>query len=200
MPRRRARARRRTRNATDGLSQPPNSRLQRTTPASGGDTLRDGRSGQPAMPGPVYDSIYTGETALGRANYETDLAGINLSRGRIGYDTGFDANGNPDLSNPYNQAMMLQRAHDQAARGVTNSFAAQGQLYSRARQRNADENDFQYERSRNQLQTGAQRAYQDLSLQEQGAGNALAENQFNAGVGQADRWANQQRDWYSRYA
>ncbi len=151
------------------------------------------------MPTAGYDSTYNNDIALGQASYDTGMAGIGLQRGRLGFDTGFGADGQLDVSNPYSQAMMLQRHAEQAQAGNTNSMASRGQLYSGARQRGADEASFQYERSRSGLQTSAQRGYQDLTLQEQGLGNELAGSSYAAGANQANRWTQQQQDWHSLY-
>lgn len=153
----------------------------------------------PPMPAATYDSIYNNDLASAQAGYDTSLAGINLQRGRVAFDTGFGANGQVDLSNPYNQALMLQRSYEQGQRGTTNSMAAAGQLYSGANQRAHDEGTFQYERSRNTLQTGAQRAYEDMTLAERQAANDLNAGKYNAEAGQADRWTQQQKDWFELY-
>lgn len=162
--------------------------------------LTDKNTGKPAMPGPVYDSTYTNDISLGQYRYDTTNAGLDLAEGRIGFDTGFGPNGQADLSSPYNQAMMLQRAHDQASTGITNSYAASGQLYSGARQSTANEENFQYERSLSNLKTAASRGYEDIGLARRSAGDDRTEAFFNAGANQAGRWAGQQRDWYSTYA
>lgn len=153
----------------------------------------------PPMPAATYDSVYNNDLAVGQAAYETTLAGINLGRSRLGYDTGFDPNGQVNLSNPYNQAMLLQRTWEQSNRGITNSMASRGQLYSGARQRGINESNFQYERSRNDLQTRAQRGYEDLTLAERQAGNERDLARYDAEAGQAERWRQQQKDWYELY-
>lgn len=153
----------------------------------------------PQMPAPTYDSQYWNELASGQADYDTGMAGIGLQRGRVAFDTGYGADGRVDLSNPYSQGMLLQRNADQAGLGIKNSMAARGQLYSGAHQGAQDENNFQYERNRSALATGAQRAYEDLALDEQGLGNSLANSRYGAGAGQADRWTQQQRDWFELY-
>jgi hypothetical protein len=151
------------------------------------------------MPEPVYDSLYNNELAGAQADWETTMAGIGLSRSRLGYDSGFGANGQADLSNSYSQALMLQRSWEQAGRGINNSMAARGQLYSGARQRGQNEANFQYERSRHDLQTSTARGYQDLSLAEQQAGNDRTRARYDASAGQAGRWQDMQRDWFERY-
>lgn len=158
-----------------------------------------GIHGPLAPPPATYDSGYYNDIALGQQQHDVGQAGINLQRGRIGFDTGFGADGQVDISNPYNQAMMLQRSYQQDQRGITNSMAAQGQLYSGARQRGLDESSFQYERNRSDLQTGAQRGYEDLSLQDKQLDTDQLGNQYAAANNQSQRWRDQEQDWYALY-
>jgi hypothetical protein len=151
------------------------------------------------MPAPTYDSIYNNDIAANRAGYDTVMAGIGLDRSRLTFDTGFNQAGSIDLSNPYNQAMMLQRHWEQGQRATTNAMGAQGLYYSRARQRSLDEGSFQYERNRSNLQTSAQRAHEDLTLEERRARDALTAGEYGAKADQAERWRTSERDWYERY-
>lgn len=163
------------------------------------ESLTGGSSGTPPMPAPTYDSQYWNELASGQSAYDTTLAGINLGRGRIAFDTGFGPDGQVDLSNPYNQALMLQRSYEQAQKGINTSMAAQGQLYSGARRTKQREAAFQFERNRSNLATSAQRGYENLSLDQTGAGNDLTNSQYAAAANQAGRWQDQKRDWFALY-
>ena len=154
----------------------------------------------PQMPAPTYDSSFWNEVAGNEAYYQTGMAGIGLSRSRLGFDTGFGANGQVDLSNPYSQAMMLQRSWEQGQRGTQNSMAAAGQLYSGARKNAITEGNFQYERNRSNLQTSAQRGYEDLTLAERGLADDRLSGNYAAHAGQAERWRDQERDWYRDHA
>jgi hypothetical protein len=155
---------------------------------------------RPAMPAPTYDSTYWNDMASNQAGYDTFLAGIGLSAGRLGFDSGFDAQGQVDLSNPYSQAMLLQRHKEQATTGINNSMASAGQQYSGARLNAQDENSYQYERNRSNLQTQTQRGYQDLDLERRSATDSYNSGKYGAAAGQAERWRDQERDWYDQHA
>ena len=185
---RRARLRRqRQQNSQDTLTPAPTSAPAPQQPAP------------PPMPGATYDSEYQNDLAAAEAAYESSMARIGLGESRLSFDTGFGKDGQVDLSNPYSQGMMLQRYKEQAARGINNSMASRGQLYSGARQRAQDENSFQYERNRSNLQTASQRGFQDFGLAGQDAANARSNAGYGAAADQAERWRNARNDWYALY-
>lgn len=64
--------------------------------------------------------------------------------GQTTYNTGYNAQGAFDASNPYSQAMLLQDEYKRSVTGTQNSYAAQGQLYSGARLNAQARNDRQY--------------------------------------------------------
>jgi hypothetical protein len=151
------------------------------------------------LPSPTFDSSYWNEVASAQTGYGIDQARIGLDRDRLGYDTGFGANGLVDVRNPYNQALMLQRGWEQSQSGINNSMAAQGQLYSGARRRSLSEDTFNYNRNRTNLQTSAQRGYQDLTLEEQSALARRNAALYGAKAGQTQRWEDDEDDYYARY-
>lgn len=158
-----------------------------------------GPAAPPPMPGAEHDSEYNNDLAAAQAAWEQATARIGLGESRLAWDTGYGADGKVDLSNPYSQAMMLQRYKLQNARGIQSSMASRGQLYSGARSRAQDENNFQYERGSSDLQTAAQRGYQDFGLARQDAASARTDAGYAADANQAERWRNAQRDWYALY-
>lgn len=68
--------------------------------------------------------------------------------------------------NPYSQAAVLQRNYDNTKRGTTNSYAAQGQLYSGALLNKQADDAFGYSRADDSLKRGASDFYHqnDYSL------------------------------------
>lgn len=154
---------------------------------------------KPAMPAPTYDSQYTADVAGADLEYGTAVNQINTSRDRLGFDTGYNAQGQIDTRNPYSQAMALQRGWEQDQRGVSTSMAARGQLYSGARQRGLNESTYNYERNRSGLATSAQRGYEDLTTAEQAAGAQRTQGHTQAGASQATRWSEAERDWHAIY-
>lgn len=121
--------------------------------------------------------------------------------GRGGQNFGYDSTGalisdpnNPNY-NPFSQAAVLQHYYDNQKRGTTNSYAAQGQLYSGAlvNKRNSDQ--YGYNKSSDSIQRGAQDFYHgnDRSLQGtlDNSGLSLSQllgpafDRFTAGQGKA---------------
>jgi hypothetical protein len=118
-----------------------------------------------SQPLPV-DPIHTGQVGAINQNYDSTMAGIGYQQTMLGQESGFDAQGNLDPTNPYSVAANLQRRYQQGQRGTTNSMAAAGQLYSGAHGRNLAEGTYQYNRSYDSARRDAQRGY--LSLAQQG--------------------------------
>jgi hypothetical protein len=112
------------------------------------------------------DPTYTGQVGAINLNYDQTMAGIGYEQTMLGQESGFNAQGGLDPSNPYSVAANLQRRYQQGQRGTTNSMAAAGQLYSGAHGRNLAEGTYQYNRSYDSARRDAQRGY--LSLAQQG--------------------------------
>lgn len=77
----------------------------------------------------------------------------------LGYDSGFNADGTLNTSNPYSQAQLLQDNYKRSQLGTTNSMAAQGQLYSGANLNAQATNDRNYAQGYAGLQHGAATGY-----------------------------------------
>jgi hypothetical protein len=103
-----------------------------------------------------------GEHAQAQHDYQTH-------RGAQSY--GYDAQGNLISGgsdwNPYNEAQILQRNYDNTVRGTTNSYAAQGQLYSGAINNAQNTNTWNYGVASDKLKRGASDFYNsnDVTLQ-----------------------------------
>lgn len=97
-----------------------------------------GYNPQPLTFSPVY------ENTVGDSNrsYDQTVAANAYQRNRVKQTYGFD-----DPSDPFNRAAMLQKHYQQRTQGTTNSFAASGQLYSGATQRNLDQGRSDYDQS-----------------------------------------------------
>jgi hypothetical protein len=173
----------------------------------------------PPMPAATYDSQYTADVGGIRHGFQQGAARLGLDYGmqaqydasgnpigysmgdggRVAYDLGFGAGGQIDTRNPYSQAQVLQRFYDQDQRGIHNSMAAGGQLYSGARQRGLDSSTYNYQRNRTGLQTQASRSFEDAALAAQGQLGDYNQGIAQAGASQAGRWQDAQNEWYSRY-
>jgi hypothetical protein len=115
------------------------------------------------------DPTYTGQVGAINLNYDQTMAGIGYEQTMLGQESGFNAQGGLDPSNPYSVAANLQRRYQQGQRGTTNSMAAAGQLYSGAHGRNLAEGTYQYNRSYDSARRDAQRGYLGLAQQRQQA-------------------------------
>lgn len=95
---------------------------------------------------------------------------------RGGQTFGYDAAGHGISGgaayNPYSQAAVLQRSYDNTKRGTTNSYAAQGQLYSGALKNAQATNAYNFNVSSDALQRGASDYYHGLDSSLQGTKTA----------------------------
>jgi hypothetical protein len=106
----------------------------------------------------------------GQAAYDT---------GNLGFDYGYNPDGSVNTANPYSRAALYQLGYENSTRGTTNSYAAQGQLYSGALQNAQGENQRQYAMN----EAGNRLAYQrGLHGIQTGQVNTAA----NAGTGVSD--------------
>lgn len=136
---------------------------------------------QPAGASPLpFDPTYESQGALNQQQLDQALAALQYQRGRTGYDTGFNAQGQVDLSNPFSQAKLLERTFQQGQRGTTNQMAAGGQLYSGALQRNLDEGAFRYGADFDRLRQAALDRFNQLGQQEQQARTGFAQGNIDA--------------------
>ena len=126
-------------------------------PGAGSPQAPGGGAATPATPGynpqPLsFDPVYQNSVASANLGYDQTLAANAYQRNRVKQTYGFD-----DPSDPFNRAAMLQKAYQQRTSGTTNSFAASGQLYSGATQRNLDQGRTDYDQS----YSGLRRQYED---------------------------------------
>lgn len=119
-------------------------------PARPGGLTMPAPSGASAPSGfdPYSSPVYQQGVAGAQRRYDFDVAGFEESRNQLNRDYGYRpvmVAGKPtsgfelDPTNPYSKAQALQRAYDNHQRGATNSYAAQGQLYSGALQNSLNE-------------------------------------------------------------
>ena len=154
------------------------------------------------MPGRVYDSIYTAETAGYQNQYNQGLADIGTQRDRLSFDTGYTIAGQIDTRNPYSQGMALQRHWQQSRRGTSVGMAARGQLYSGARKSALREVDHDYSSNDAYLRETARRGYEDLGTAEQrltqeyGPGGTAYQRAHGS---QAGRWQDAEYEWLRLY-
>jgi hypothetical protein len=100
-------------------------------------------------------------------------------QGNLGFDYGYNPNGTINTANPYSRAAMLQLGYEHQQAGTTNSYAAQGQLYSGAIQNALGEGSRQYGANEAANRLAYQRATHGIQA---GQLNTVA----NAGSGVSD--------------
>jgi hypothetical protein len=104
-------------------SHDPSQPSQNVTPGQGGAPAI-GPSPQPFDPALEQQKLTAGRNIAigqGEAAYQT---------GNLGFDYGYNPDGSVNTANPYSRAALFQLAHENHARGNTNNFANQGQLYA----------------------------------------------------------------------
>jgi hypothetical protein len=139
----------------------------------------------PAAPPPVVVQPQPFDPQLEAArqgaawNQQTSGAEATYQRGQTAANTGFNADGSVNTSNPYSQATLLQDSYKRSVTGTNNSYAAQGQLYSGARVNAQAANDRGYSQGYDALRRSAMDTYHGIGFgQLQGYGqNALGGNQ-----------------------
>jgi len=112
---------------------------------------------QQAAGGPPPDPAFLQQQAQAQLALGLGNAWDTYSVGQLNNEFGFG-----DTSNPYNRVRMLEDSYKHQQAGTTNSYAAQGQLYSGAIQN-----------ARNSNATGYARGYDALQRQYQGARNQI---------------------------
>lgn len=121
----------------------------------------------PAAPAPVswQDSTYNqtvGAVNQSLNNLQTYLTnqgqalGLNYGVNYTGDPTtgtagNFQIDPNVDVSNPFSKAALLKKSYDQSVSGNTNSYAAQGQLYSGALQNAQNQSGLSYQQGQDAL-------------------------------------------------
>lgn len=97
---------------------------------------------------PLIEGAYSTSTGNAYTNEQNTFAGISQGENQLGSDYGYtivrNADGTVDTNatlagapqdasvNPFSKMAMLSHAYQNTQRGTTNSYAAQGQLYSSA--------------------------------------------------------------------
>jgi hypothetical protein len=139
--------------------------------------------GQPVAPPPPDWQQQAYEASQARGVQYAD-AQATYDRGRIQRDFGYGDKGQVDPNNPYSRAALLERNFSQQQAGNTNSFAAQGQLYSGALQNQKNSTTFGYLQNKNDLRNQYADANADVSLGQLGAysqaGGAVSEEKIRA--------------------
>lgn len=133
----------------------------------------------PATFNPYADPGFIAGAGAVEAGKTNALGEFNYGGARGEQNFGFDIYGNairPDQANynPYSQANILQRNYDIAKRGTTNSYAAQGQLYSGALKNAQATNTYNYNRASDALQRGSLDYYHGLTSNLQNASQSAA--------------------------
>lgn len=121
--------------------------------------------------------------AQGRSVQYAD-AQATFDRGKINRDFGYAADGSVDPNNPYALAALNERHHEAAARGVTNSAAAQGNLYAGSTQNAKNSELFGYLQNKNTLRNQYNDATHQTTLNQLGAstnaGSAISNDKIAA--------------------
>lgn len=82
--------------------------------------------------------------------------------GQTAFNTGYNADGSTNASNPYSQAQLFQDSYHTSQLGTTNGMAAQGQLYSGANLNAQATNDRNYSIGSNALKTQTAATYHGI--------------------------------------
>ena len=156
---------------------------------SGANTLPGVGGVGPAGQGPAAPSalIQPPDPALEawKANQQLGLglgaAEATYQRGNLGYETGYNAQGQRDYTNPFNAASLYEEQFKRANLGTTNAMAGAsrqggGQLYSGAYGRQQGENARNLSISLNDLQHQASTGYHGIDV-----GQATNAIQYGAG-------------------
>lgn len=98
-----------------------------------------------------FDSILTGAQNTADLNYGNTVAAIGMQQPIIQRSYGYNDDGSVDPNNPFSKAQLLQRSYQQTKTGTGNQYAARGQLYSGALQRQQNENQFNFQAQDAQL-------------------------------------------------
>jgi hypothetical protein len=137
------------------------------------DVLLGGDSPQPVDPALEEQRLIANRNvALGKGE-------AAYQQGNLGFDYGYNPNGTINTANPYSRAAMLQLGYEHQQAGTTNSYAAQGQLYSGAIQNALGEGSRQYGANEAANRLAYQRATHGIQA---GQLNTVA----NAGSGVSD--------------
>ena len=140
-------------------SQPATSQPPANTYADRASSLIAGRD----MP---FNAAYDSKVSAINTGLQNTLAAYGNDENRIRQTFGFD-----DTTDPFSRARMLQRAYEQRQAGNTNSYAAAGQLYSGALNRQRANTLTDYQADENALRN----QYTDLL-------NQLAQRRAQAGT------------------
>jgi hypothetical protein len=114
--------------------------------AAGGSLAGSSIPGAPPIPGtpqPV-DPALEEQRLIANRNIALGNGEAAYQQGNLGFDYGYNPNGTINTANPYSRAAMLQLGYEHQQAGTTNSYAAQGQLYSGAIQNALGEGSRQY--------------------------------------------------------
>lgn len=130
----------------------------------------------PAAPIQPPDPQY--QTYLAQQGMNLGLSGADATyqRGNLGYETGYNAQGARDYTNPYSAAALLEENYKRSKTGTMNSYASMGQQNSGAYGRMQGENARNLSIGSNQLQHGASNAYHGIDVNQ-------AQNAINYGGG-----------------
>lgn len=126
-----------------------------------------GNNPAPIVPTPQPEDPYlTLQRLQATNNVQLGDAESAWQQGQLQRSSGFDASGNlvtggADFT-PFSQAMQLQDAYHANQRGTTNSYAAQGQLYSGAYQNAQGIADKSYAQGYDALKTSALQGYHGI--------------------------------------
>lgn len=125
---------------------------------------------------PLYEGAYNDSVAGAGARRDTALSGIEYGENTTATDYGFApgtdlSNPQADLSNPFSQMSLMTRLYQQQQDRTTNSYAAQGQLYSGAIDSQRGEDKFSNDQRGYQTKRGFQDRMQDFKQQRAGAQN-----------------------------
>lgn len=151
------------------------------TPPQAAPTVAPATAAAAPVTAQPYDPSFAQAQATANRNIAISQGESAYQSGNLGFDSGYNPDGTVNTANPYSRAALYQLSHDNSARGNTNSFAAQGQLYAGSLINAQNSNDSTYARNDAANRLAASRGYHSIQT---GQLNTAANNSL--GVSDAD--------------
>jgi hypothetical protein len=144
----------------------------------------------PPVPTPApVDTNYQAQLAQNQRDLELGLAAIQQGRNQLSYDTGFNAQGQLDPTNPFSKALQLERSFKQGQRATASTLGDRGQGYSSYFQNKIDKGAYNHSRDYDALRSGVMAGFNDLTQREQQARNGFGQGNVDAEWARLDRVA-----------
>lgn len=162
-----------------GITPSGSNSLLGNTPTPG--TYGKGLTGPPVPAVQPFDPAFEAQKLGAQWNASVANSEAKYQTGQTAYRTGYNQDGSVNAANPYSQAQLLQDSYKRSQAGTLNGYAAQGQLYSGARQNAVARDDRNYAQGSDQLRQGALDTYHGI-----GVGQLQSYGQNALGVSGAD--------------